>query len=213
LIDQLGLYNTVFADTSIDKKPLPSTNQWKYAYNCLSLLESESTTDSSDIGSIYNILVHSEDDRYVNVMFFSQALLTNENRYTAWLLAALAPWSFYPIDAANPLEYGIKLEGKLRKLILAAFTNYRHVSELKLDILNGAEIDRTTLGLAMRKLDGNWRLDTLLAILVQAMESQSSDSTAILTVSWLSELAAFALTTTKLDIDFALGVEDLSRLY
>ncbi|KAG7287795.1 hypothetical protein NEMBOFW57_007310 [Staphylotrichum longicolle] len=165
LLDRLGLYHAVFTDPERANMPRPDTATWRTAYECLEQLEANKTP-----GSIYDLLVTSE-----------------EARYYAWSLATLTPWEQLPDDppvkpgkAALPLptqaaREGFKAPNKLCDVITAA---HRH----RPSILGFRDMvrenrpgvnERDRFGMAIREWDargGNWRLQVLFAILVDVQE-------------------------------------------
>lgn len=128
LIDRLGLYNTVFTDPT-KEVPNPNSSEWSIAYNLLSVLR-----DSQTPGSIYHLLVRSEDARF-----------------QAWILAALVPWGMtekikiaggkaidnepYITDVARK---GIALDSKTCSIISGAYENRKEIIDLK-DAIDQAE--------------------------------------------------------------------------
>ncbi|KAF4618151.1 hypothetical protein G7Y89_g14957 [Cudoniella acicularis] len=166
LIDRLGLYRFVFTDPTIPGIAVPSTSNWSYVYNCLNELKNNKTP-----GSIYHSLVRSEDAQL-----------------SAWILAALTPWASIPNPtltsgklpppfATLVAREGIKTNSKTCQLVTRAFLNYRDITTLK-DAIKQKELhieERDTLGMSIRRWDfygKNWRLQALLALLVEAMNGE-----------------------------------------
>jgi hypothetical protein len=155
----------VFTDPERADMPRPDTAHWRTAYECLELLESNKTP-----GSIYDLLVTSE-----------------EARYYAWSLATLTPWEQLPDDPPLPsgklalplptqaAREGFKAPNKLCDVITAAHRHRPAILELR-DIVREkrAGVDeRDRFGMAIRDWDargGNWRLQVLFAILVDVAE-------------------------------------------
>jgi tRNA nucleotidyltransferase (CCA-adding enzyme) len=211
LIDRLGLYHTVFTDPTQPSVPKPDTTNWRAAYNCL--LEWIGTP-------LYNVLV-----------------TTKEDRYLAWLLAALVPWSqigdipstekkkkMYP-GAMLAVREGIKAPAKVCDLVAAAVRNRQQIVELQ--ELAGKDTEesrrRDTFGLAIRRWDGNglhWKLQVLFALLVEVEQRADAgpDVQSQVLPSWqaflehLEELDLWNVTTLKPLVDgtqlaTALGVK------
>ena len=169
MIEDLGLYYTVFTDPTVDDVPIPSIRSWHRVYNCLYQLQANATP-----GSIYNTLVRSSDARY-----------------TAWLLAALTPWFSIPTppgDRKHAIPWSTKVarEGlKTGNLISNVITaSSKHGDEIKQmrDTLKqqGQEADRGNLGMAIRRWEadgGQWRLQVLAAALQDTFEMESATST------------------------------------
>ena len=169
--DRLSLYPTVFTDPTAKNIAVPDITNWHYVYNCLHDLKTHETP-----GSIYNSLVRSEDAKYLS-----------------WILAALTPWSLIPLPkpaipggkASLPLgtmvaREGIKADNKSCSVITGAFKNYEQITGLKDDIKRNQDAyihERDTVGMSIRRWDsqgGHWRLQALLALLVEAMNHPNS---------------------------------------
>ncbi|KAK3294710.1 uncharacterized protein B0H64DRAFT_325803 [Chaetomium fimeti] len=165
LIDRLGLYHAVFTDPERSGMPKPDTATWKTAYECLEQLETNKTP-----GSIYDLLVTSE-----------------EARYYAWSLATLTPWEQLPDDPplksgkpALPLptqaaREGFKAPNKLSDLVTAAHRHRPAIVALRDMVREKKEglNERDRFGMAIRDWDargGNWRLQVLYAVLVDVAE-------------------------------------------
>jgi len=147
--------------------PIPSTTNWHFGYDCLEVLKSNETP-----GSIYNSLVRSEDAKFI-----------------AWILAAAAPWTSVPLpQSAKPktklplpfgtlvVREGIKVTSKVCDVVTGAFRNFLDITELR-DAIKRKDAyvhERDTIGMSIRRWDfqgKNWRLQVLLAILVEAMNN------------------------------------------
>ena len=168
--DRLDLYPTIFTDPMAKDIPTPNTTHWNIAYNCLQTLESNKTP-----GSIHQTLVRSDDARYVS-----------------WILAALAPWSTIPnpekIGSKMPVLFGtrvalegIKANSKICAHVNGAFKNYAQLTDLKNAVTKGQAFinERDTVGMKIRQWDadgGNWRIQALFALLVEAMNRLSSSA-------------------------------------
>ncbi|KAH8594489.1 hypothetical protein B0O99DRAFT_625062 [Bisporella sp. PMI_857] len=164
LIDRLRLYNTVFTDPTREG-PTPDSSHWGIAYNCLETLRRNSTP-----GSIYEILVRSEDAKF-----------------QSWVLAALVPWANiiktprvgakaaenepYIVDVARR---GIAMDSKTCTVASGAFKNRSEITDLKDSIKRGDTWihERDTVGMMIRSWKADWKLHTLFALLVEA-DSQS----------------------------------------
>lgn len=171
-IDRLGLYSTIFTDPTAKAVPEPPTHRWRFAYDCLETLRLNESP-----GSIYKLLVRTED--------------TTE---LAWILAALCPWAEVaaptPIKAGGkiPLPYativareGIKATNRICDAVTAAFRHYDEISSFKRAVIYQEPWtqERDRLGMAIRRWDatgGHWKLQVVLAILVEAMSSPESKS-------------------------------------
>lgn len=168
LIEQLGLYHTVFTDPVNLSTPQPSLEGWSAAYGFL-------PDSPSNIDSVYNVLVTSD-----------------EARYHAWVLACVAPFARLPgSTSANPKKQppvatvaareGIKAPTKLSDLITAAVCHREEICELKSKVSSedASEIGRDTLGMAIRRWESkgtHWRLQVLFAILYDIMVQATTSS-------------------------------------
>jgi tRNA nucleotidyltransferase (CCA-adding enzyme) len=171
--DRLGLYQTVFTDPTSRDMPAPDTTNWSLAYNCLRTLESNKTP-----GSIYQTFVRSDDARYA-----------------LWMLAALAPWSSLPnpkktgsktlpLFGTRVAQEGVKANSKVCAHVDGAFKNYADITDLKNAVTLERPFinDRDIVGMNIRKWDadgGNWRIQALFALLVEAMSHSTSSGAGI----------------------------------
>jgi len=132
-------------------------------------------------GSIYNSLVRSEDAKFI-----------------AWVLAATAPWANISLpQPAKPkgkvplpfgtlvVREGIKANHKVCEVVTGAFRNFEEIIGLR-DAIKRKDAhiyERDTIGMSIRRWDfqgKNWRLQALLAILVEAMnDGQNCKSVAL----------------------------------
>jgi tRNA nucleotidyltransferase (CCA-adding enzyme) len=176
LIDELGLYNTIFTDPTAKNLPRPSSTQWSMAYNCLYSMCTDSFAQS-----IYDVLIHSPVQTHEDVR-------GNEAPYLAWILAALSPWANLTLPEIPqgkvplPLGTGVAREGiKLPKgmcnVVTGAIRNRSEIHAMMTAVKDG-ELwieQRDTLGMAIRRWGkhGHWKLQVLFAILVESLEIQS----------------------------------------
>lgn len=171
LFDRLGIYSAIFTDPTASDPPTPDTQNWHVAYECLEVLKKNETP-----GSIYHSLVRSEEAKYIS-----------------WLLAALTPWSAVPLPEVRPgakllpplgtnaARVGLRAETKVCNILTASFRHYKEITAMKDAIKNKDKHinQRDTLGMAIRTWDalgGQWRLQALFALLVEASNSQDSAS-------------------------------------
>lgn len=180
LIDQLGLYPTIFTDPTIKTPPVLNPSHWHFTYNCLALLESNNTP-----GSIYQSLIRSDDAKYL-----------------AWILASLTPLSAISnsqldeVGTRLPLPYatnvareGIKADNKVCSVVTGAFRNYREIIKLK-DAIKRKDsyvTERDTLGLMIRKWDysgGQWKVQVLFALLVESFHQPGVAGYGTLFAGW-----------------------------
>ncbi|RFU72668.1 cca trna nucleotidyltransferase, mitochondrial [Trichoderma arundinaceum] len=167
LLDRLGLYQAIFSDPLQEDVSMPDTSRWHVAYTCLDEL-----LRNRDPGSICQALVDDGD---------------GDSTYLAWNLAAVSPW--IPVEdrsgrkqKANALppvgviaREGFKASNKLTTIMAACHKHRAEILEMKTAVCESAPIinQRDTLGMAIRKWEavgGNWKLQVLGVILVDAME-------------------------------------------
>lgn len=165
LIDQLGLYHTVFTDASKPEALQPSLEGWTDVYE---YLHRAASAPKSTPKSVYDVLV-----------------TTDEARYYAWVLACVVPFAQIPSPvtgnskkqpspAALAAREGIKAPHKLLELIAAAVRHREEISELKLKVNNGDPCisERDRFGMAIRSWEAkgaHWRLQVLFALLYEVM--------------------------------------------
>ncbi|KAL7785249.1 hypothetical protein V8C37DRAFT_394416 [Trichoderma ceciliae] len=165
LLDRLGLYQAIFSDPLQEDVLMPDTSRWHVAYRCL-----DGLLRNRDPGSICQALV---DD--------------GDNTYLAWNLAAVSPW--IPIEdhsgrkqkpnALPPVgviaREGFKASNKLTTVMGACHKHRAEILGLKTAVCESTPIidQRDTFGMAIRKWEavgGNWKLQVLGVILVDAMQ-------------------------------------------
>lgn len=164
-IDQLGLYHAIFTDPARSDMARPDLTNWSRVYECLHRL-----ADTQTPGSIYDVLVHTE-----------------EAAYFAWSLAALAPWE--QVHDPEPTKQGakvplplitlaaregVKATNKLCDVVTGAHRHRAEIAELKRLVCEGdqARNERDRFGMAIREWDtkgGHWRLQVLFALFVDVM--------------------------------------------
>ncbi|KAI0482125.1 hypothetical protein GGR56DRAFT_663178 [Xylariaceae sp. FL0804] len=165
-IHDLGLYHTIFTDPTKADMPKPDISAWPRVYECLQTLKVTRTPHS-----IYDVLIR-----------------TDEASYYAWVLAALSPWESWEQPPHNgsgrpspPMSTlagreGIKAHNKLCDLVTAAHKNRSEIMSLKTAVVQDAAYtgERDRFGMAIRRWDergGNWKLQVLSALLVEALQS------------------------------------------
>jgi tRNA nucleotidyltransferase (CCA-adding enzyme) len=166
LIDRLGLYHIIFMDPTNPAAPKPDTKKWQSAYDCLGYLSEKSDPLLSTLAT------------------------GPEERYLAWLLAALVPWSQVrePEQLAGDkkrkkqshwataaVREGIKAPTRVCDLVEAASRNRLEILRLKSCVDGGTEDgkQRDKLGLSIMKWNNrglDWKLQVLYAMLVDVFE-------------------------------------------
>ncbi|VUC20188.1 unnamed protein product [Clonostachys rosea] len=163
-INRLGLYRAIFSDPDQEPPELTLLPRWAVAYECLDSLIKQQTPQS-----IADLLIR-----------------TDEASYTAWNLAAVAPWMLIqddpnvPRKASHPPPVGVvarngfKAPNRLADVISAAHRHREEILKLKLAV-QASEAwvkERDTVGMMIRRWDhfGSWKLQVLNALLVDAME-------------------------------------------
>lgn len=181
LIDQLGLYHTVFTDTTNPQAPRPSLDGWTDVYESLHRLAPESESGSTP-GSIYDVLITSD-----------------EARYYAWVIACIVPFAEFPNPSGNPKKQlppaslaareGIKAPNKLVDIITGAVRHLDQIGKLKLEVTNKDPCmnERDHFGMAIRGWEArgtHWRLQVLFAmlheVLVKLKAADGKDSLAVI---------------------------------
>ena len=170
LFDRLGLYSTIFTDPTTPNTPEPSTNRWRRAYDCLEIMRANNSP-----GSIYNLLVCSADAVDLS-----------------WLLVALVPWAEVTIlrpsrsGGKAPLPFatlvareGIKASNRVCDMVTGAFRHVEEITNFKQAVIAQEKwtLEPDKLGMAIRRWDAggrHWKLQVLLAILVDVMRSDKS---------------------------------------
>lgn len=123
---------------------------------------------------------------------------SDESRYISWILAALVPWSAIlspqqtgskppPIFGTRVAQEGIKATSKICCLVNGAFKNYAQITYLKNAVVHGQTFihERDTVGMSIRKWDadgGNWRIQSLFALLVEVMDRAGTRSIPVATI-------------------------------
>lgn len=171
LIDELGLYNTIFTDPSTSINFKPEVSVWRSAYHALHEILSDSSPSL-----VKEIL-----------------LADDEQEYIAWNLATFTAWFNAPVPQANskgktPLHVavlaareGYKAPNKLCDVIGASFRDVVEIIKLKdlvsvqykfkrlsqQDDLTGRE----ALGMAIRRWGTTWRNQAVYALLSEVSKS------------------------------------------
>jgi len=172
LIDELGLYDTIFTDPSTSISFKPEQTLWRPSYHALcDILSTKSTSLVKEI-----------------------LLGDDEQEYIAWNLANFTPW----IDAPTPQASTPKGKTPLHVAVLAAREGYKAPNKL-CDIIGASVRDadeilrlkdafiirqgskqqaqqddlttRDVLGMAVRRWGTTWRNQAVFALLVEISRS------------------------------------------
>lgn len=158
-IQDLGLYHTVFTDPSKEDMARPDLTGWREAYNFL---------DSLATYSLHDVLVTSDEERYL-----------------AWILACIVPFSRVPFNVANyrkdppaamlAAREGIKAPNKIAEVVTAAVLHRKEIVELKNIAVQGLKHanERDYFGMRIRAWDAReklWRMQVLFAMLDDIMQ-------------------------------------------
>ncbi|KAH6607909.1 cca trna nucleotidyltransferase [Trichoderma cornu-damae] len=174
LLDRLGLYQAIFSDPLQEKPSMPDTSPWHVAYSCLDEL-----LRNRDPGSICQVLVDGGGNG------------DGDGAYLAWNLAAVSPW--IPIEDRSGRKQkpntlppvgviareGFRASNKLTTVMAACHKHRAEILGLKTAVCESSPImdQRDTFGMAIRKWEavgGNWKLQILGVILVDAMKQLGS---------------------------------------
>lgn len=176
LVFSLGLYETIFSDPlgAASNHYKPDTDGWQIVIDSLK--------DTIDDGSTISELVIRDD----------------EERYMAWLLAALVPYRDAPQPEPSapgrkvppPMSVivareGIKATNKVSEVIMAAVRNQSEISRIveKMNeqkrrpekYVDGEDVKgRDVLGMAIRRWGASWRSQVIYAFFVDIVEHPGS---------------------------------------
>ncbi|KAE8154760.1 hypothetical protein BDV25DRAFT_135680 [Aspergillus avenaceus] len=176
LIDQLELYQTIFANhqDDVDVKSV----SWPFAYNALAEILRPSD-DLAPTARVRDLLIRDDLERYY-----------------AWIIAAFAPWTLeldrvakgkkakpLPPRAAEVARDSLRSDNKTIMLLTDAVRSWRSIVDTKSSIVDGtmsgtaAEI-RQQVGLLIRSWKKDWRLCCVLAMLQEI--SQGGEFSAVI---------------------------------
>jgi len=171
-IDQLGLYNTIFANPAPGKdRFVPTTDDWNIVYDTL-----EEVFNAEQYQTFRDAMIYNEEDRFL-----------------AWMVAAIVPWTDAPLppplkkgrqplpQAATVAREGLKAPNKVTDLIVASILNRDDIVQLK----DKKSRDRESLGMAVRKWGPTWRLQVLFSMLCDVFTEPEAKSGEALMFFWL----------------------------
>jgi len=169
LIDQFGLYRTVFTDPTRELSE-PDTAYFKPAYNFVETIIEK----NADVpAAIPDTLLRNEDERYL-----------------AWVCATMMPWMDAPtIPHQKPLQRpyfaaylvareGFKAPNKICDVIASALSNSEEIRNVvarcakglrRPDTINPTEdaTARDTLGMAIRRWGSSWRTQVFMNLVYE----------------------------------------------
>ena len=173
-IDRIGLYPTIFANHQDDVQA--DTSSWSLAYNTLEKLLHPVVGDSEAnavIERVRNILIRDKSEVY-----------------SAWVIAAFAPWipvpgrlaqgpkaKPLPPRAAEVARDSLRSDNKTITFLKSASNHWRSIIDIKSSFLEGrmsgtaAEI-RQQIGLHIREWSKDWRICFLSVILQEVMQGR-----------------------------------------
>ncbi|KAL8709940.1 MAG: hypothetical protein Q9220_005390 [cf. Caloplaca sp. 1 TL-2023] len=200
LIDQLGLYGTLFKTSNHVVPQLVRTQTWNKAYDLLDALIKSSPENAKSRDSM-NVIK-------------SALLETGGDNYKMWLLCAFVPWARVmppasdtngrppPRPAVTAAQEGIKTDKRSTRLIGSAVTFLPEIISIKDKAVDGTPstssplkrkqepLTRETFGMAIRRWGPDWRDCVMYALLTQAREDTAEDPHELLQgyAAWLANL-------------------------
>ena len=162
LIDELDLYNEIFSPPVQDAPTLPAQDM-KIAADIVR----------------YPLLGYTPSHPHI-----SKLLTTNNEKYLAWLIAAMSPWKTQPVfpadkkntpAAATAIKEGLKSPNVVTGAISKAFANYEAIQNMAAGLKNWG---RGRAGLEMRALGADWKSQVgacLMFELVDLKKKNTSD--------------------------------------
>ena len=185
LIDELGLYNTIFVNPEAKDSNVADTTHWSRAYDFLSATvhgQPQIKEAEMSLEALKRLLLRGPDDLY-----------------HAWLLCALVPWARCPPPhpekragkrprslAGFAAREGIKVENNILSLVEDAVDYLQEVITMQESGLAIAQspsstakrdihaADRQTHGKAIRRWGAYWRSCVMYALLVQISGCEST---------------------------------------
>jgi len=162
LIHELDLYNEIFSSPAQDAPSLP-VQDMKIAVDIVR----------------YPLLGYTPSHPHI-----SKLLMTNNEKYLAWLIAAMTPWKDQPVfpadkknmpAAATAIREGLKSPNNITGTIAKAFANYEAIRNM---VAGLKDWGRGRAGLEMRALGADWKSQVgacLMFELVDLKKKNASD--------------------------------------
>jgi len=176
LIDEAGLYETIFTDPNRDIRFQPDVKIFRKGYEFMDAV----TRNQDGSSSILN----------------SKLLSTPDERYLAWVCAAVIPWADAPMvphpkknrppyhAAYLVAQEGLKTPNRVSDILVVSLDNRETISNLigeyygkKQSSKEISPEDRSTIGMALRSWGASWRSQVLFTLLHEVVfGSQSTKS-------------------------------------
>jgi len=160
LIHEVDLYNEIFAPPIQDPPALP-VQDMKIA---------------ADIVSCRLLGVASSHPR------ISKLLMTSDEKYHAWLIAAMSPWKNQSpllvdkkntLAAATAIKEALKCPNNVSGAIAKAFANYKVIQNMAINV---GHWSRGKAGLEMRSLGTNWKNQFGASLMFELVDLNKNDS-------------------------------------
>lgn len=162
MINDYGLYDTIFVDPTADHEFRPEVSKWFMAYNFV------------------RDLIRLEDDDLRSIL-----LPDKDHEYLAWVASCVVPWVDAPTPAPSkqskkpsPVAVSVAREGfkapnKVSDIINAAVTNKGDIENVMQDFNEIRQnpqkpktaASRDTLGMAIRRWGSSWRLQIIFVMM------------------------------------------------
>ncbi|KAF1966068.1 poly A polymerase C-terminal region-like protein [Bimuria novae-zelandiae CBS 107.79] len=207
LIDEAGLYDTIFTDPTREIEFQPDIAYYRKGYQFMTSWLGEKEDSKR---------------RIIPEILLPASGTESEEKYLAWVCAAVIPWadapkisppkkSRAPLHAAFLVtQEGLKAPNRVCDVIAASSDHYESISQLvaecqkrlaKEDPKSPAQ--REKIGMALRKWGRTWRLQVFFSMLHEIVYgSQSTDSV-------LDQYANFVTLITDLDLLDVINVKPL----
>lgn len=182
LIHRENLYLTIFPATETLSGLQPTIDRWDCVYEFMNIMVGSSTAVSGESDPIQII---------------SSILLPDvQNRHMAWYLAAIVPWvnatvqdqsksgtkTKHPLPAIVARD-GIRISNKIYQMITTGTQNAGEVINFirmtttqnhspESSTTESGHIGRDTLGMAIRDWGSSWRMQVLLAFLLEIIRHE-----------------------------------------
>lgn len=129
---------------------------------------------------------------------FDLLVQSDEDRYLAWFLVALTPWSTLPLYSEDKprgtkgavpcgtlaAREGVRATTRICGIVTGAFEHFESISALKKAVLEDEAwtYERDTVGMKIRCWNakgGHWRLQMMFALLVESMHTDGGGERSI----------------------------------